>query len=91
MAQYKSPTGLLIEGTLERLSGKALVSDIQDDGTPVYYGETEIWWDEQRTVTRDDKAIFVDEAGEEWTFDQLVKVEGPEIWTGTDFALSEGA
>lgn len=73
MAQFKSPTGPTIRGTLETVSGVALVSSIDPKtGEVEYEGDTEIFWDEQKTVARDGKVIFVDTIGDEWTFDQLV-------------------
>jgi hypothetical protein len=43
-----------------------------------YTGETEMFWDDQETIERDGKVIFVDEQGEEWTFDELVLAEDEE-------------
>lgn len=42
--------GEFARGTVETLSGAALLSDPKPDGSVEYSGETEIWWDEQRTV-----------------------------------------
>lgn len=79
MANYLSPTGSPITGTLERLSGRAEISSIDEaTGTPEYSGGTDIFWDEQRTVERDGKIIYLDEAGDQWTFDQLVPEEDEE-------------
>jgi hypothetical protein len=77
--EYVSPTGSLIVGTLERLAGKALLSGINPEtGEPNYDGETEIFWDDQCTVYRGNKMVFLDENGAEWTFDQLVPSPSPE-------------
>ena len=74
MANYLSPTGSPIIGTLERLSGRAEIIGIDHTtGEPEYQGGTEIFYDDQETVTRDGKMVFLDEAGGEWTFDQLVQ------------------
>ncbi len=58
-----------IAGTLERLSGIAIIGDgrIQADGAIDfdYSGETTVWWDEQRTAERKGQRVFVDENGEE--------------------------
>jgi hypothetical protein len=75
MAEYKSPNGAYIKGTLETLSGVALINGIDESGEPEHCGETEIYWDEQKTVERDGKPVYVDTEGSEWTFDQLTKVE----------------
>lgn len=75
MADYRAPNGQLIQGTLEQIPGVALISGIGDEGEPEYDGETKVWWDDQKTLTRDGKTIFVDDEGFEWTFDQLTKVE----------------
>ena len=76
MADFLSPTGSPIIGTLERLTGRAEISGIDPKtGEPEYAGDTELFWDSQETVERDGKAIFLDEDGEEWTFDQLTMVE----------------
>lgn len=72
---YVSPTGAEILGTLERLTGRAEISGIEDNGEPVYSGETEIFYDDQVTETKDGKMIFLDENGAEWTFDQLIPAD----------------
>lgn len=53
-------------GTLERLSGVALL-DVHEDGTADYAGDTEIFWDEQRSV-RDEqgKVTLVCPNGHDW-------------------------
>lgn len=73
--RYKSPKGLEIIGTLETLSGCAIVSGITADGEPLYAGETDIWWDEQKTVSSNGRPLFVDDHGNTWTFDQLTPLE----------------
>ena len=73
MATYLSPTGHEILGTLERLSGRAEIMGIDPTtGEPEYQGGTEIFYDDQETVTLDGKIVFLDSQGGEWTFDQLV-------------------
>lgn len=73
MTTWRAPNGDAIVGTLEKLIGTALISGIEDDGTPIFDGETKVDWDSQVTVTREDKIIFLDESGNQWTFDELVK------------------
>lgn len=75
MKQYLSPTGSPIVGTLERITGRADIQGIHDDGTPEYAGNTEIFWDDQATVMRDGKLVFLDFDGGEWTFDELTPGE----------------
>lgn len=75
-----SPNGTAIRGTLERLAGVALGTVSRaDDGTVAieYTGGTEIYWDEQRTVTREGPSgmeqVFIDENGCEWLESDLVE------------------
>jgi hypothetical protein len=76
LSTYLSPKGSPIVGTLEIIHGVANCT-IHSDGTRTYDGGTDVDWDSQETVVRDGKVIFVDEDGEEWTFDQL-KLEDDE-------------
>lgn len=71
MREYVSPNGDQILGTLEKLTGRAEITGIEDDGTPVYSGGTEIFYDDQVTVMRDGRMVFLCTEGDEWTFDQL--------------------
>jgi hypothetical protein len=76
-----APDGTPITGTLERLSGEALVDpesfSRKEDGTLVYdhAGETVVFWDGQETEKRGGKVVFVDDGGDEWTEDQIVLSE----------------
>lgn len=77
MARYRSPNGSEIVGTAEQVLATANVSGIDPHtGEPEYAGDTEIHWDTQVTLTRDRKILFVDDNGDEWTFDQLTMIEG---------------
>ena len=62
-------TGSRIRGTLETLSGVALAErwGRTKDGLLSFEwaGETDVWWDEQKTVRIDGERVFVDEDGEE--------------------------
>ena len=69
MGKY-SPIGSMIRGTLETITGCALIS-FNDDGSWDYDGETDVWWDEQRTLTKDGEDLFVDEAGYSWKASEL--------------------
>ncbi len=72
-----SPTGTAITATLERLSGRAMIvpdSARKDELNGLdfdYDGTTEIFWDDQRTATRDDERIFLDEEGCEFLESEL--------------------
>lgn len=79
MARYLSPKGDEIEGTLDLIPGVALITGIAENGEPEYAGETMVIWDNQTTQTRNGKTIFICTAGDEWTFDQLVKVEDDKV------------
>ncbi|THK33458.1 hypothetical protein EHS39_36220 [Ensifer sp. MPMI2T] len=72
---YKSPNGSPIVGTAEKILATANITGINPDGTPNYEGGSDIHWDTQKALVRDGKILFVDEDGDEWTFDQLVLVE----------------
>ena len=71
---YVSPTGRAIIGTREELFGHAEIEAINPDGSPVYSGETKIWWDDAQTMERHGRILFVDEEFSQWTFDQLTPV-----------------
>lgn len=66
-----SPTGSLISGTLERVYG---VAQIEEDSFRAengrlgfeYGGYTEVDWNSQVSVLRDEQLVFVDEQGAEW-------------------------
>ena len=71
-----SPTGKLITGTLERMSGRANIvpgSVRKSDGGIEfdYDGSTDIFWDEQHTVTRDGELVFLDEDGNDYLDSEL--------------------
>ena len=73
-----APTGSLILGTLEQLTGRAEIETgsyyYRADGTIdfEYNGGTKLFYDDQTTILRNGKRLFLDENGEEWTEDQLV-------------------
>jgi hypothetical protein len=72
-----SPKGKLITGTLEQMIGRAnivrdsarkkLAGGIEFD----YEGSTDIFWDEQHTVTRNDEFVFLDEDGNDYLESEL--------------------
>lgn len=72
---YMSPDGAAITGTLEHLKGRSHLTEIEDDGTPVHSGGTEVFWDEQVTCTdAENNIIFLDDEGNQWAFKDLVPV-----------------
>lgn len=58
--------GIELCGTLETLSGVALVHSVEEDGAINYSGQTDIWWDGQQTVERNGQRVWVDDEGEEY-------------------------
>ncbi|MNF20738.1 hypothetical protein D3C87_686610 [compost metagenome] len=73
MQNYVSPSGKAIVGTFEKLEAAAIISGINADGTPVYEGSTEVYWDTAVTATDEDgNILFIDEEGDTWIFDQLL-------------------
>jgi hypothetical protein len=75
MTNYLSPTGAEIIGTAESVPAVAVISSIGADGTPIYEGRTDLFWDAQVTHRREGKILFLDYEGDMWTFDQLVPEE----------------
>jgi hypothetical protein len=53
--------GELAIGTIERLSGRAEFTAVAENGTTEYSGETEVWWEEQKTALQNDSAPESDE------------------------------
>lgn len=75
MARYQSPTGAEIVGTSDQLLATDITGIDPETGEPEYEGSTEIHWDTQVTLTRDRKRLFIDDSGEEWTFDELEMID----------------
>ncbi len=48
--------GELAIGTIERLSGRAEFASVAADGTAEYSGQTQVWWEEQKTALQNDSA-----------------------------------
>lgn len=70
---WYSPLGSLILGTLEKLTGRAEIEDINPDGTPVYSGGTEIFYDDQETIySKNGYPLYLCVDGEEWIFPDLL-------------------
>ena len=72
-----SPKGTQIVGTLERLSGRAMIVPSSVRAEPTggfsfdYEGTTDVFWDDQRTVVENDERVFLDEDGEEYLESEL--------------------
>jgi hypothetical protein len=72
-----SPAGKLIAGTLERMCGRAKIvpgSAKQNEAGGIefdYDGSTDIFWDEQHTVTREGELVFLDEDGNDYLESEL--------------------
>jgi hypothetical protein len=72
---YRTPNGDLIVGTLETLKGISGISGINPEtGVPQHSGNTEVFWDDQQSVMRNGGFVFLDEGGDEWSFDELEEV-----------------
>ncbi|WP_028492647.1 hypothetical protein [Thioalkalivibrio sp. ALE19] len=65
MALRIKGTETVLQGTKEVIEGIALVQGIEEDGTPIYAGETKVNWDSQRFALEDGKVIWVTEDDEE--------------------------
>ena len=80
MVAINKTTGALIEGVLERVQGRAGITDVRrKPGGPLEYehnGETKFFYDESETMT-DEKGsvIFLDENGEEVCEDNILVLE----------------
>ena len=69
---YVSPKGDVIVAVLESVPIHAYIKGINDDGSPDYSHEnSKTFWDDQDTVMREGKYVYVCEDGEHWTLDQL--------------------
>jgi hypothetical protein len=74
--KYQSPTGSPINRVLETVPVVAFIDSVSADGHTVYYaGNTEVLWDEQKPVRRENSFVFLDEDGQEWDFIQLSPLE----------------
>lgn len=82
-----APNGLEITGTLETITGRARITfhpqdevDLGDEREGrlrfAWDGETEVFWDEQKTVANEKgQRIFLDEEGNQWTEDDITLEE----------------
>ncbi len=57
--------------TKEVVYGYALLTDPAADGSQRYEGETEIDWDDQKTVREDGKDVLACPSGHEWASKRL--------------------
>ncbi len=85
-----SPAGTVITGTLERLSGRANIvpgSVRKADAGGIefdYEGSTDIFWEEQHTVTRDGDLVFLDENGDDYLESELRLVPAESLETAEE-------
>ena len=70
MQQAFGPNGIEIVGSKEVIPGTAGILG-WENGEPNYDGETEVDWDNQQTVRRDDELVYIDDHGNEWLRGQL--------------------
>jgi hypothetical protein len=73
-----SNKGTRIIGTLEVVYGVSYIENVSSPTDYEHSGYTDIWWDGQMTVVRDGKTVFVDENGDEFTENEVHKVEDSE-------------
>ena len=77
MAKAYSPEGSPIVGTLELIPGMAMAEVTRDDSGAInveYEGETEVYWNDQKTVRDNEtnETIYVDENESRWLESELV-------------------
>ncbi len=74
-----APNGLPIIGTLEICPCRSDIAKFRrlSDGTLDFdhSGNTEMFYDEQKTVERHNERVFLDEEGNEWLESQLIVKE----------------
>lgn len=70
--RFKSPNGSPIVGTYDTIQALARATEFSENGEPEYTGDTEVFWDTQETITRDDHIVYLDDDGDEWLFSDLV-------------------
>lgn len=78
IVSLQTPEGKQIRGTVERVPGCALARtfEVLSDGSldPLYEGETDLWWDEQETVTENGERIYLDDDGDGWPESNLLRI-----------------
>ena len=77
MLKAYSPDGSAIVGTYELIPGMAQAEVTRDDSGAVnveYLGETEVYWNDQKTVrdSETNQTIYVDENESTWRESELV-------------------
>lgn len=89
MAVFKfyAPTGKEITRILETVPAGANIEGVSEDGSTVFYsGGSDVFWDDQTPVRRENSFVYLDEDGEEWDFAQLTK--GEEVPQAEDLEVS---
>ena len=70
--KFFTPNGDAIIGTKETVPGTALAQEYEPNGEPIYDGQTDMWWDDQKTVWSQGSRVYIDEGGDEWSFEELM-------------------
>ncbi|QYY33707.1 hypothetical protein K2O51_31165 (plasmid) [Cupriavidus pinatubonensis] len=69
---YVKGTNTVIVGTLEALTAVSILNGFDDSGEPQYAGDTEVHWNEQKSVrTAAGGLIYVDDDGTQYTIEQI--------------------
>lgn len=69
---YVKGTNTVIVGTLETLTAVSYLNGFDEKNTPQYAGDTEVHWNEQKSVkTATDGLIYLDDDGERYTIEQI--------------------
>jgi len=77
--KWYAPNGSLIDRTKEVVWGTCGFIAIHENGTPEYDGcGTYVDWDSQQQIAREGQPVYLDEAGEEWAFRELLHLTNEE-------------
>jgi hypothetical protein len=69
---YVKGTDIRIVGSLDTIQARANIVGFEDDGTPIWEGETKVFWDSQQTVTNEaGQPMFLTWDGAEYSLDQI--------------------
>ena len=78
-----APNGLPITGSFEICPCRSIIAQFWrvDGGTRDfdYSGDSEMFYEEQRIVERDNQRVFLDEEGNEWLESQLIVTENASL------------
>lgn len=75
----KADHSVIITGTLDLVPGRAVLNGATrlPDGTLdiEWYGETEMFWDDQKTVQRNGQDVYLDDDGNEYLESEIEVIE----------------